>query len=89
MDKETFYNKIAEILEINIEYKIPYSGSNRITRWNNRKPGNGRYPGYGLVHMYSETFIQVNFYNHKQMFNSTEDVLNFINTLVQDTKNII
>lgn len=85
MEKEIFYNKIAEILNSETTYIEPYFGNKRITRWNNRNPGNGRYPGYGIIHMYSENFIQLNFYSHRKTFTSTEDVLNFINTLVQDT----
>ncbi len=47
MSMSEFYNKCAELLgtEYNCEsFKYPYR-----TRWNNRTPGSGRYPGFGII----------------------------------------
>jgi hypothetical protein len=30
------------------------------TRWNNRNPGNGRYPGHGIVRRFNSNSIHVN-----------------------------
>jgi hypothetical protein len=52
-----FYTECARLLGVAYTYKPwPY---HRPTRWNNRAPGNGRFPGIGLVRMYSPTVIQI------------------------------
>ena len=45
------------MLGCEIEYS-PYPYSKK-TRWNNRLPGNGRYPGYGLVRRFSGNSIHL------------------------------
>lgn len=51
-----FYTTCGEILEIEHDYQIPYA---RKTRWNDRKPGNGRYEGFGTIRRFSETLISI------------------------------
>jgi len=55
LTNEEFYTKVAGILETTYDCKpFPWTASNR-TRWNNRAPGSGRYPGYGLIRCFGET----------------------------------
>jgi hypothetical protein len=56
--EEGFYREIAIILGCDAHNYRPYPYSKR-TRWNNREPGNGRYPGHGLIRRYSSTNISV------------------------------
>jgi len=56
MDKREFYAAVAAKLGVEDTYVelLPYR-----RRWGQRKLGNGRYEGYGLVRWYSENFITV------------------------------
>ena len=45
-EREEFYRRVSEILNIPHDYHVPYR---RKTRWNARRLGNGRFPGFGLV----------------------------------------
>ena len=62
MTEEEFYKKIGEILQCDTAYKdnkpSPYynrhtnkieSAMTKASRWGGREPGNGRYPGKGIV----------------------------------------
>lgn len=40
-------------------YIEPYHGSNRVNRWTNRNPGNGRYEGIGVVRYFSKSLIHI------------------------------
>lgn len=85
MLKEDFYKRVSEILDTNIEYKTPYSGAKRPNRWNNRSPGNGRFEGYGIVRMFSLTFISVDLYfprHAKGNFKTPDTALDFINMII-------
>jgi hypothetical protein len=56
-----FYRKISQALGCEYECKkFPYS---RRTRWNNREPGSGRYPGFGIVRRFSANCILINLHN--------------------------
>ena len=49
-----FYEKCAELLGTTYECKpFPYC---RPTRWNNRSPGQGRYPGFGQIRKFGNGF---------------------------------
>lgn len=52
-----FYQRCAELLSTTHAYK-PWVGRPP-NRWNNRHPGNGRYPGFGTIRMYAPNLIQV------------------------------
>ncbi|MCZ4091296.1 hypothetical protein [Sinorhizobium psoraleae] len=57
ISKKAFYEECARILDVEHSYtRWPYG---RITRWNNRAAGNGRFPGYGLVRMFGPHHIQI------------------------------
>jgi hypothetical protein len=52
-----FYRTVAEMLGAPYEY-TPWTGRGP-NRWNNRHPGNGRFPGFGTIKMFSPTSIHV------------------------------
>ena len=52
MTDEEFYARCAEILDAEHEY-LPFAHHAR-TRWNNRRPGCGRFPGRGMVRLFGE-----------------------------------
>ena len=54
--EEGFYQQIADLLGIEHNYVTPHY---RLTRWNNRKPGNGRFPGFGVVRVYGPTVVHM------------------------------
>lgn len=45
-EREKFYAQVSKILGIEHEYHQPVPRRNR---WNTRRLGNGRFPGFGLV----------------------------------------
>ena len=54
LTNEQFYTECAKILGTVYECEpFPWTHSNR-TRWNNRAPGSGRFPGYGLIRCYGD-----------------------------------
>lgn len=70
-EKIDFYERCAEILGVNYEC-TPHPYSKR-TRWNNRAPGSGRYPGIGIIRKFGKS-IQVCFSTHKAVYTSEEEV---------------
>ncbi len=56
-DETAFYARCAEILGVEHEYR-PWTGRGP-NRWNNRKPGNGRFPGRGTVRYFAPDAIHV------------------------------
>jgi hypothetical protein len=52
-----FYAECAAILGATHDY-VPWTGRGP-NRWNNRRPGNGRFPGFGVVRLYSPNAIHV------------------------------
>jgi hypothetical protein len=55
--EEGFHRAVAEVLECDSHYeKFPFG---RRTRWNNRKAGNGRYIGHGVVRWFGPSHILV------------------------------
>jgi len=50
MDDKEFYDRCADILDAEHEY-LPFAHYAR-TRWNNRKPGSGRFPGRGIIRIF-------------------------------------
>jgi len=83
-----FYEDVAKLLNTEYDYK-PFPWARR-NRWNNRHPGNGRYPSFGLVRMFSPTLVHVQLYSPSRLsafFNSTEAALDAIRSItnVRDT----
>lgn len=54
--KKEFYENVSKILGIPHEYSEPVK---KRTRWNNRKLGNGRFKGFGLVRCYGSGVIVI------------------------------
>jgi hypothetical protein len=77
--EQGFYQAVAELLDCSrhIYNEFPYRYK---TRWNNRLPGNGRYPDHGLVRRYSSTCIHVHLNNPviNGHFKSADDALQAI-----------
>jgi hypothetical protein len=55
--QSAFYAECAALLDTTHDYE-PWIGRPP-NRWNNRKPGNGRYPGFGCVRWFGPTHIHV------------------------------
>jgi hypothetical protein len=63
MDKEEFYRAVDKIFGVETYVKqLPYK-----RRWGQRKPGNGRYSGYGVVWWYGPKLIRVVMRNPKTL----------------------
>ena len=58
---ESFYQDVSDLLGIenNYEYNPHTVGGTYRTRWNNRKPGNGRFEGYGIIRFFGPNVIHV------------------------------
>lgn len=87
MEKEDFYQKCAELLDTEHTYRakpqdqirLRYDGTVGNTyrnRWNNREPGNGRFPGHGLIRHFGR-LIHVNLLDPRLygLYKTEEDAL--------------
>jgi hypothetical protein len=54
--EEAFYRECARLLDASHIYRPRIGQPNR---WNNRHPGNGRFPGFGTIRMHSPGQIHV------------------------------
>jgi hypothetical protein len=81
MDNEDFYNKCAELLGVEHEY-LPFTHYKR-TRWNNRTPGSGRFPGRGIIRKFGNQIhvALTNPISHHGIYDSEEEVLTFLQNL--------
>ena len=70
-----FYKKCSDILDVDHQYDLP---KRKITRWNNRNPGNGRFENYGIIRYFSSNFIHVSFSNINTTFTNEQDVYDFL-----------
>jgi len=52
MDDKEFYDRCADALGTEHEY-LPFAHHAR-TRWNNRRPGSGRFPGCGIIRIFGD-----------------------------------
>lgn len=52
MDNEEFYRRCADLL--GTRYDCTGLPDPRRTRWNNRSPGHGRFPGYGIIRLHGD-----------------------------------
>ena len=77
-EKEAFYAKCAEILNIEHVFHAPVR---RRTRWNARFLGNGRYPGFGLVQCYG-CAVRVISKRGTRVFKTYEEVYEYLTTSV-------
>lgn len=75
MEREEFYNRCSEILDISHSYHQPVP---KRTRWNNRFLGNGRFKGYGVIRYHSEVSIVVISKKGTRYFNNVDAVFRFI-----------
>ena len=69
MNNLEFYKRCAEILDqpfVDKTFK-----HYKKTRWNNRKPGNGNYPGFGLIKVYGN-MVHITTHRYNKLFNSKE-----------------
>jgi len=73
-EKEEFYGRCADILGIPHEFATP--GARR-TRWNARRLGNGRYPGFGLVQCFGDD-VRVVSKRGTRMFKSYDEVYKYL-----------
>lgn len=84
LTNEEFYNECAKILGTVYDCKpFPWTHSRR-TRWNNRAPGSGRFPGYGLIRCYGDV---IHVALHKpvyinETFLSKQDALDHISVAI-------
>jgi hypothetical protein len=58
-EKELFYEECGKILGVNHDFVVPYHAHKYANRWTNRNPGNGRYPGFGVVQMFGSNCIHI------------------------------
>jgi hypothetical protein len=73
-EKREFYENCAEILSIEHEYHDPVR---RRTRWNTRRLGNGRYPGFGLVQCFGSS-VRVVSKKGTKIFLTYEEVYEYL-----------
>ena len=73
-EKKEFYEQCAIILGIEHEYNDPVKRRNR---WNTRRLGNGRYPGFGLVQCFGHT-IRVVTKKGTRMFDTYQEVYDYL-----------
>ncbi len=82
MTNEQFYAESAALLEVVHQGEpFPYRRRNR---WNNRKPGQGRFEGAGIIRVFGD-FIHVSLSNPKLwgIFTSKEEALDAIRIAVR------
>lgn len=88
---ESFYQDVSDLLGIenNYEYNRYTVGGTYLTRWNNRKPGNGRFEGYGIIRFFGPTVIHVAI-NHpvpmSGIYSSKEEVLAVLKKALDEAK---
>lgn len=81
-DDERFYLRCAEILDVQTEVRpFPYY---KRTRWNNRVPGSGRFPGRGLVRLFGNTVhITLREPPINRVFESRDEALEFLEEVMR------
>ncbi len=73
-EKREFYENCAKILGISHEFNEPVPRRNR---WNTRRLGNGRYPGFGLVQCFGST-VRVMSKHGTKMFTTYSEVYQYL-----------
>jgi hypothetical protein len=77
-EKRAFYERCGQILSIEHVYTTPVPRRNR---WNTRNLGNGRYPGFGLIHCHGSS-VRVISKHGTRMFASYEAVYEFLKKIL-------
>lgn len=84
MTLEDFYAECSALLGAQHEGEaFPYY---KRTRWNNRKAGRGRFPGYGLIRAYGDV-VQIHLHSPKPIvtqITGLEEALVFLQTELND-----
>lgn len=73
-EKREFYAKCAEILKINHDFTEPVRRRNR---WNTRRLGNGRFPGFGLVQCFGSS-VRVMSKHGTKIFYTYDEVYSYL-----------
>lgn len=77
-EKRVFYERCSLILGIEHVYSTPVPRRNR---WNTRRLGNGRYPGFGLVQCFGQSARVVSktgtkiFYSYDEVYEYLEKIV--------------
>lgn len=77
---EEFYQRCSDMLGTENTYVERHQYWYR-SRWNNRAPGSGRFPGYGTIRMFSPNCIHVSLLKPvecNRTFESAEEVYAFL-----------
>lgn len=72
---------------MNVPYEceaFPWTHSRR-TRWNNRAPGSGRYPGFGIIRVFGD-YYHIAFYEGSKIFRSENEVFTYLEELIINRK---
>lgn len=77
-EKQAFYERCAQILGIEHVYNVPVPRRNR---WNTRRLGNGRYPGFGLVQCFGDG-ARVMSKHGTRMFKTYDEVYEYLNIVL-------
>lgn len=76
-----FYETCADLLGTTYECEsFPWY---KRTRWNNRSPGSGRYPGFGIIRKFGNNF-HVSLRHpvvHNAIYRSEDEVFTFLKSL--------
>ena len=73
-EKRAFYARCEELLNIEHEFREPVPRRNR---WNARRLGNGRFPGFGLVQCFG-SYVRVISKDGTRMFKTYEEVYQYL-----------
>ena len=79
-----FYEECAKILGIEYECEpFPWTHSRR-SRWNNRAPGSGRYPGFGTIRKFgNEIHVCLRHpISHNKVYKSEQEVFDFLRKII-------
>ena len=79
-EKQHFYQTCADILDIPHTFNDPVPRRNR---WNTRRLGNGRYPGFGLVQCFGSKIRVISKHGTK-MFDDYEQVYQYLKKISED-----
>ena len=96
---EDFYGQCAEILGTEHQFRdgVPgpkmdrngniYTPTTRATRWGGREPGNGRFPGFGMIRLFWPDTVQINLLKPKRIsitIDGREEALSFLRKEVEN-----
>jgi hypothetical protein len=82
VNKEDFYRACADV--IGAAHQFTPWAYDRPDRWNNRDAGNGRFPGFGIIRLFSPNLVQVSLRRpvaFRATFRSTDEALTALREL--------